>query len=289
MQIDRSRRVATLDLAGPTGPPPTDGADLRRAGAGSWLLAVMRELENAILRLRFNEEEIGLWLLKSSGSSAAVLAHDRAMAKLATGDWLAREIVLHAARTLRRLDVTARSLFALVEPGSCFAGSLLEVALACDRVYALDDASRPVQLGLSPLNFGPLPMGHGLTRIQSRHLDEDHPLGDLAQRVESGEDVVLDAAGGLAAGLVTVAADAIDYQDEVRLAVEERASMSPDALTGMEASLRFPGGETTETRIFGRLSAWQNWIFQRPNAVGDRGALKLYGRPERPSFDWRRT
>jgi benzoyl-CoA-dihydrodiol lyase len=245
------------------------------------MLRLSRELSDALCRLRFNEEETGVLLLKTKGDVEKVAAHDRAMAAWARDDWFAREVLLHLGRTLRRLDVTARSMFALVEPGSCFAGSLLEAALAADRTYALDDAARPVTMALTPLNFGALPMGHGLTRLALRM-----PAGLQADK---GETVTYDAAAALKAGLVTVAADEIDYEDEVRVAVEERASLSPDALTGMEASLRFPGAETMETKIFGRLSAWQNWIFQRPNATGEHGALKCYGRPERPSFDWRRT
>src|SRR5436309_596413 len=211
------------------------------------------------------------------------------LARLAASDWLAREVILLAARTLRRLDVTARSLFALAEPGSCFAGSILEAALAADRTYALDDPARPVRLALSPLNFGALPMGHGVTRLQTRLPRRSEEIAALAKRVGTGEPVRFDARAATEAGLVTIAADEIDYDDEVRLAVEERTSLSPDALTGMEASLRFPGAESMGAKIFGRLSAWQNWIFQRPNAVGDHGALKCYGKPERPSFDWKRT
>jgi benzoyl-CoA-dihydrodiol lyase len=208
---------------------------------------------------------------------------------MARSDWFAREVVLHLARTLRRLEVTARSLFALVEPGSCFAGSILETALAADRIYALDDPKRPVTLMLTGLNFGALPMGHGLTRLQARYLGEPARLAEMQAKAAAGGAPRFDAASALAAGLITVAADEIDYQDEVRVAIEERASLSPDALTGMEASLRFPGAETMETKVFGRLSAWQNWIFQRPNAVGEHGALKCYGKPERASFDWKRT
>jgi benzoyl-CoA-dihydrodiol lyase len=267
--FDRKARTATLTLKGPdTAPSLKQGADL-------WMLRLSRDLSDALCRLRFNEEETGVLILKTAGDVDKVRAHDRAMAGWARDDWFAREVLLHLGRTLRRLDVTARSMFALVEPGSCFAGSLLETALAADRTYALDDPKRPVTLALTPLNFGALPMGHGLAR--------------LALRGDFKEGATFDAAAALKAGLVTVAADEIDYEDEVRVAVEERASLSPDALTGMEASLRFPGAETTETKIFGRLSAWQNWIFQRPNAVGEHGALKCYGRPERPSFDWHRT
>ena len=287
--LDRKARTATLRLKGPAGPPPADDAALRREGCESWMLRLFRELDDAICRLRFNEEEIGLWLIRTEGDPDLVVAHDAALQRLASSDWLAREVILLAARTLRRLDVTGRSLFALVEPGSCFAGSLLETALAADRTYALDDPDRPVSLGLSPLNFGALPMGHGLTRLQTRLPRRPEEIAALAKRVEAGEPARFDARAAAEGGLVTIAADDIDYDDEVRVAVEERTSLSPDALTGMEASLRFPGPESMGAKIFGRLSAWQNWIFQRPNAVGDHGALKCYGRPERPSFDWRRT
>jgi benzoyl-CoA-dihydrodiol lyase len=287
--IDRKGRTATVTLRAPAGDPPRDAGDARRQGADLWMLRLSRELSDALCRLRLNEEEIGLLLLRTEGATDRVIAHDRAMARLATGDWFAREVLLHLARTLRRLDVTARSMFALVEPGSCCAGSLYETALAADRIYALDDAERPVEVALTPLNFGALPMGHGLTRLQARCLGAPETLAALESKVASAGEARFDAAAALAAGLLTVAADEIDYDDEVRVAIEERASLSPDALTGMEASLRFPGNETMTTKIFGRLSAWQNWIFQRPNAVGDHGALKCYGRPERPAFDWRRT
>ncbi len=289
LAIDRGARTATLTLLGPDGPPPADAATARRAGSGLWMLRLFRELDDALCRLRFNEEEIGLLLVKTEGDPEKVAAHDAAMVRLASGDWFAKEVILMAARTLRRLDVTARSIFALVEPGSCCAGSLLEAALAADRTYALDDPKRPVSLRLTPLNFGPLPMGHGLTRLQIRYLHDPAAYERLAKRVQSGDAPRFDARSAVEAGLVTIAADEIDYEDEVRVAIEERASLSPDALTGMEASLRFPGAETTETKIFGRLSAWQNWIFQRPNATGEHGALKCYGRPDRPVFDWKRT
>jgi len=197
--------------------------------------------------------------------------------------------MLFIARTLRRLDTTARSLFALVEPGSCFAGSLLELALACDRTYALDDSKRPCALVPGELNLGSLPMGHGLPRLALRYLDDPERYRELETRMRAGEDIRFDPVAAETAGIVTIAADEIDYEEEVRVAIEERASLSPDALTGMEASLRFPGLESMQTKIFGRLSAWQNWIFQRPNAVGESGALTLYGKPQRPRFDWRRT
>jgi len=287
--IDRQGRTATLLLKGPEGAPPGDAAALRRQGSGSWMLRLFRELDDAICRLRFNEEEIGLWLFKTDGDPDLVSAHDAAIARLSQTDWFAREVIMEAARTLRRLDVTARSLFSLAEPGSCFVGSLLEIALACDRTYALDDPNRPVTLGASPLNFGALPMGHGLTRLETRFRNRPEALQTLKDSVDGGRTRRLGAGEAMRAGIVTVAADDIDYADEVRLAIEERTSLSPDALTGMEASLRFPGAESMQTKIFGRLSAWQNWVFQRPNATGDQGALKCYGKPSRPAFDWRRT
>ena len=287
--IDRKGRTATLVVHGPEDEPPGDAAALRAAGAGIWHLRMFRELDDALCRLRFNEPEIGLLILKTVGDPDRVARHEAALAEMAAADWFAGEIILMMARTLRRLDVTARSMFALVEPGSCFVGSLLEIALAADRSYALDDPGNPVTILLTRLNFGALPMGHGLSRLQLRRLHDPESLAPLKEQVEAGDAPRFDAGAALRAGLLTVAADDIDFKDEVRLAIEERASMSPDALTGMEASLRFPGAESSETKIFGRLSAWQNWIFQRPNAVGDQGALKCYGKPVRPAFDWRRT
>jgi benzoyl-CoA-dihydrodiol lyase len=251
-------------------------------GADAWALRVWREVDDALCYLRFNEEAIGLVLLETRGDADAVVAWDRALVGL-HDDWFAREIRLHMARTLRRLDLTARSFFALAEPGSCFAGSLLELALAADRTYALDDPKRPVRFATSPLNAGALPMSHGVSRLAARWMSEPERVAEI---LAGGP---YDPEAAEAAGIVTFVADDIDYEDELRVAVEERASLSPDALTGMEASLRFPGAETMPSKVFGRLSAWQNWVFQRPNAVGERGALKLYGRPERPSFDWGRT
>jgi benzoyl-CoA-dihydrodiol lyase len=233
--------------------------------------------------VRANEDEIGLILVKTEGEIATVLAVDETMQDLAD-DWFVNEVRLLMARTLRRLDLTARSFFALIEPGSCFAGTLLELALAADRSYMLDDPDNPVEIATSPANGGAYLMSHGMTRIAARF------LGDPGRATEIlGESGKYDATEAEESGLVTIVADDIDYEDEVRLAVEERASLSPDALTGMEASLRFPGAENCDSKIFGRLSAWQNWIFQRPNAVGEKGALTLYGKPERPSFDYRRT
>jgi benzoyl-CoA-dihydrodiol lyase len=288
VEFDREARTATFTLRGPEEAPPADPAAMREQGADLHLFRLFRELDDALCRLRLNEEETGLYLFKSTGDPDAVLAHDAALVAAAREDWFAREVLLFMARTLRRLDGTARSLFALVEPGSCFAGSLLEVVLACDRAYALDEPDQPVTLALSPMSFG-LPMFHGATRMELRYMRDPEAHEKLKHQVRAGEVPRFDAAGAQAAGLVTIAADEIDYEEEVRVAIEERASLSPDALTGMEASLRYPGPESMATKIFGRLSAWQNWIFQRPNAVGESGALTLYGKPQRPSFDWRRT
>ena len=289
VEIHRAGRTATLTLRAPGDAAPADARAMRERGADLWHLRLFRELDDAICRLRFNEEEIGLWLLKTEGDVDTVLAHDRALARDGEQDWFAREVLLMAGRTLRKLDCTARSLFALVEPGSCFAGSLLEIALAADRTYALDDPEHAPAVVLGELNLGALPMGNGLPRLQIRYLQAPEEYDRLAGQVRSGDTVRLEPGAAERAGLVTIAADDIDYDEEVRVAIEERASLSPDALTGMEASLRFPAAETMQTKIFGRLSAWQNWIFQRPNAVGKSGALTLYGQPKRPSFDFRRT
>ena len=289
LELDRTLRTATIMMKGPEGDAPQDAAAMRQTGADLYHLRLFRELDDALCRLWFNEPEIGLLLFKSSGDPDAVLAHDNALWRAAEEDWFAKEVMLLVARTLRSLDITARSLFALVEPGSCFAGSLLEILLACDRAYALDDPEQPVAVAPSVMNFGRLPMFHGASRLELRYLADPDTYEKMEEQRKAGDLPRFDAAGAEKAGLVTVAADDIDYEDEVRVAIEERASMSPDALTGMEASLRFPGAETMQTKIFGRLSAWQNWIFQRPNAVGETGALTLYGKPQRPSFDWRRT
>ncbi|MCC6993030.1 MAG: benzoyl-CoA-dihydrodiol lyase [Deltaproteobacteria bacterium] len=286
LKVDRAARTAALTMAAPTGAQPDSAAAIAAAGAEQWSLRAFRELDDALLRLRFNHEQVGVVLLRTSGDPQAVLAADRGLhTAQAAGSWLAREIVLHMARVLRRLDLTARSFFAVIDgPESCFAGSLLELALAADRVYALDDSKRPAHLAVGPLSGGALPMSHGLTRLQARFMGEPGRVGDLLGSAE-----VMDVEAAQAAGLITVASDDIDFADELRIAVEERVAMSPDALTGMEASLRFPGPETADTKIFGRLSAWQNWIFTRGNATGEKGALTLYGKPERPVFDWRRT
>jgi benzoyl-CoA-dihydrodiol lyase len=287
--IDRRRGLAEIAITAPAGPPPADLAGIHAQGVGFWPLALARELDDLILHLRANEEEIGLWVWRTAGRSDVVEAYDRLLAAHA-GDWLVREIRLYLKRTLKRLDVSSRSIFALVEPGSCFAGTLLELVLAADRSYMLDgrregDDRPPAALRLTAMNFGPYPMVNGLTRLESRFLGEPGRVGDLKRRI--GED--LDAAGAAEAGLVTFTPDDIDWDDEVRIATEERAAFSPDALTGMEASLRFGGPETVESKIFARLSAWQNWIFQRPSAVGDKGALRVYGTGERSEFDRRRV
>jgi len=253
------------------------------AGDAYDALRAFREFDDALLRLRFHYDEIGLVILKTRGDPEAVrqsdiaLYHDR-------GNWLVNETLLLMARTLRRLDLTARSLFAVVDEGSCFAGSLLEIALAADRIYMLRDSAGKVRLASSPLNGGLLPMTHGPSRLEVRFAaDPAH----AAEVVEESEPFDTDAAEE--AGLVTTAVDEIDWDDELRVAIEERVSLSPDALTGMEANLRFAGAENADSKVFGRLSAWQNWIFSRPNATGERGALTLYGKPERPQFNWRRT
>jgi benzoyl-CoA-dihydrodiol lyase len=288
-EIDRGPGVATLTVNGPAAPPPADPAGIHALGVAFWPLAVARELDDLILHLRTNEDAIGLWVVKTRGAADLVEAHDRALADH-QADWLVREIRLYLRRTLKRLDVSSRSIFALIEPGSCFTGTLLELALAADRSYMLDgtrpgDEGAAATVRVTAMNFGAFPMVNGLTRLASRFLGEPGRVDDLKGRV--GED--LDAAAAAAAGLVTFTPDDIDWADEVRIAIEERAAFSPDALTGMEASLRFGGPETLETKIFGRLSAWQNWIFQRPNAVGARGALQVYGTGQRSEFDRRRV
>jgi len=283
LKVDRAGRLAKLKLSGPPDGLPTDARAIREMGASWWPLQAFREFDEALLHLRHNEEEIGLVLLKSEGSMDAVLALDRTLDDLRE-DWFVREVRLFIARTLRRLDLTARSFFALVEPGSCFGGTLYEIVLAADRSYMFYDPDKPTAVATSALNGGAYPMTHGYTRLQVRFLAEPDRASDLAKRPR-----VYDATDAEEEGLVTVVADEIDYEDELRVAIEERASLSPDALTGMEANLRFAGVERCDSKVFGRLSAWQNWIFQRPNAVGDQGALTMYGKPERPTFDFRRT
>ena len=283
IEIDRDQRLATLTVKGPAGDLSTDLQAIRKLGPDWWPLAAFRELDDALLHLRINEATIGLILLKTEGDAAHVKAVDALLEKHAA-DWFVNEVRLQMARTLRRLDLTARSLFALIEPGSCFAGSLFELALAADRSYMLDDPDRPNAVTLTAMSSAGFPVTHGPTLLATRFFgDPDHVAELMKDPGSYGPEEAEEQ------GLVTVVADDIDYEDEVRIATEERCSLSPDALTGMEASLRFPGAENCDSKIFGRLSAWQNWIFQRPNAVGEKGALTLYGKPQRPTFDPRRT
>ncbi|MGD0558081.1 MAG: 2,3-epoxybenzoyl-CoA dihydrolase [Streptosporangiaceae bacterium] len=283
--LDPKRRIAEITVRGPETDPP----DLHEQGAGFWSLAVARELDDLILDLRTNEPELGTWVLRTTGDAEKVLAYDRLLAS--STDWLANEIVLYLKRTFKRLDVTSRSLIALIEPGSCFAGSLLELALASDRSYQLlgtredeDPDADPATITVGPLNLGPLPMGNGLTRLRTRFYGRDDEYEAVAKR--AGEPLEAEEAEQL--GLVTFAPDDIDWADEVRIAVEERASFNPDALTGLEANYRFAGPETMETKIFGRLSAWQNWIFNRPNASGPDGALRRFGTGQRAAINFKR-
>lgn len=285
VRIDRGRSAAEITVKGPREPAPADAAAAKQQGAAFWPLALARALDDAILHLRFNEETIGTWVVRSEGALDVVAAYDALLAR-AGSDWFIREVTLYLKRVLKRLDVSARTIFGLVEPGSCFAGTLAELLLAADRVYMLDgtfegDNRPPPRVRLTPMNFGAYPMVTGLTRLKARLQDDAGAVEAAAARI--GED--LDAAAAEATGIATFTPDEIDWEDEVRLAIEERAAFSPDALTGLEASLRFPGPETMESKIFARLSAWQNWIFQRPNAVGQAGALKRYGTGQRPEFD----
>jgi len=282
--LDHAHRIASLVVHGPNTPQPGTPEEFIAAGDRAWALKAFRELDDALLRLRLNEPELGTVIIRTEGDIERVIAVDRALAAHQS-HWLVREIILMIKRTLKRLDLTARSLIAVIEPGSCFAGTLFELALAADRSYMLDDPERPNAIALSVMNGGLLPMGNGLTRLQARFLARPELVDEL---LAEGEP--FDAMAALDAGLVSATPDALDWDDEIRLAIEARAALSPDALTGMEANLRFAGPETMETKIFGRLSAWQNWIFQRPNAVGERGALKAFGGARgRPEFDWKRT
>ncbi|MDR3381881.1 2,3-epoxybenzoyl-CoA dihydrolase [Cupriavidus basilensis] len=287
VQIDRAGRKATFTVKGPSATQPTSVAAIAEAGAAWYPLQLARELEDAILSMRTNELDIGTWLIKTEGDAANVLAMDATL--LANRDhWLVRETIGLLRRTFSRLDVSSRSLFALIEPGSCFAGTFLELALACDRSYHLalpDDEARAPRITVAETNFGLYPMVTGQSRLGRRFYDEQPALD--AVRAKAGQP--LDADAAFAVGLVTANPDDIDWTDEVRIALEERAAMSPDALTGMEANLRFNGQENMFTRIFGRLTAWQNWIFQRPNAVGEKGALKVYGKGDKAAFDWNRV
>jgi len=288
-ELDRTRGIAWITVTAPAASPPNGAPGVHAQGSTFWPLALARELDDLVLHLRTNEAEVGVWVFKTAGRADLVEAYDRLLADH-RDDWLVREIRLYWKRTLKRLDVTSRSMFALVEPGSCFVGTLLELALAADRSYMLDGTRRGERLPLATVrlteaNFGAYPMPNGLTRIANRHLAEPARVEKLRARL--GED--LDARAAAEAGLVTFTPDDIDWDDEVRQALEARAAFSPDALTGMEASLRFGGPETLETKIFGRLSAWQNWVFQRPNAAGPKGALVVYGTGQRSEFDRRRV
>jgi benzoyl-CoA-dihydrodiol lyase len=283
LALNRDKRTAELIVHAPGGPQPATVDAIVAAGDQFWPLRAFRELDDALLRLRLNEPQIGTVVIKTEGDPEAVLAVDRTLAANQS-HWLAREITLLMKRTLKRLDLTSRSFFALIEPGSAFAGSLFELALAADRSYMLADPDRDSFVWLSPMNGGLLPMSNGLSRLQTRFLGDAAGVTALLARAEP-----FSAADAVAAGLVTFAPDDMDWEDEVRLAIEARAAFSPDALTGLEANLRFAGPETLETKIFGRLTAWQNWIFQRPNAVGEKGALQAYGQQGRPEFDWKRT
>ena len=281
VQLHRDQRYADLIMRGPEGTQPSTPEEIHELGDAYWPLQAYRELDNALLHLRVNEPEIGLVCLRTEGSIDSVLSVDKVLT--ANRDhWLVREIILNMARVLRRLDLTAKSFFAIVEPGSCFAGNLLELLLASDRSYMLMDDENSI--AISELNAGAFPMSNGLTRLQSRFLSDP----ERAEQVLNGERR-LNTEAAEEMGLITFAPDDLDWEDEIRVAIEERTSLSPDALTGMEASLRFAGPETLDTKIYGRLTAWQNWIFQRPNAVGPEGALTNYGKPTQAHFDFKRT
>jgi benzoyl-CoA-dihydrodiol lyase len=283
LTFNRDKRTAELTVQAPSGPQPATPEEILKAGDQFWPLRAFRELDDALLRLRLNEPAIGTVVIRTEGELDAVLAIDSTLVAHQS-HWLVREIIHFMKRTLKRLDLTSRSFFAYIEPGSAFAGSLFELALAADRSYMLSDPDQANLIALSPMNGGLLPMSNGLSRLETRFLGEpDKPAALVAH------DGPFDPAEAAEAGLVTFAPDEMDWDDEVRLAVEARAAFSPDALTGLEANLRFAGPETMETKIFGRLTAWQNWIFQRPNAVGEKGALKVYGQQGRPEFDWKRT
>lgn len=284
LKLNREQRYANLTIRGPETKQPSTLAEIQELGDAYWPLQAYRELDDALLYLRVNEPLIGLVCLRTEGDAERLLAIDQTLA--ANRDyWLIREILLHMARVLRRLDLTAKSFFAIVEPESCFAGNLLELLLASDRSYMLNaPESGETSITVSDLNAGALPMSNGLTRLESRFLAEPDKLEKIF-----GEKKTFDTEEANRVGLVTFAPDDLDWEDEIRVAIEERTSLSPDALTGMEASLRFAGPETMDTKIFGRLTAWQNWIFQRPNAVGEKGALTNYGKPTQAQFDYKRT
>jgi benzoyl-CoA-dihydrodiol lyase len=289
VELQRERRIATMTVRGPSKPAPASAAEAHAQGDAFWPLAVAREVEDAILNLRVNQPAIGLVLVRTDGEAQAVLAYDDLLLK-GQDDWFLREVRHYFKRVLKRIDLTAKTFFALIEPGSCFAGSLAELVFASDRSMMLigtreGDNRAPAAIVLGEANFGSYPMGNGLSRLQSRFYGEPETLEDAKSRL--GEPLEAEEAEEL--GLVTFAREDFDWDDELRVMIEERASQSPDALTGMEANLRFVGPETMETKIFGRLTAWQNWIFQRPNAVGQQGALKLYGTGVKPDYSMERV
>jgi benzoyl-CoA-dihydrodiol lyase len=283
VNLNREKRYADLTMRGPEPELPTTPDEIQKLGDDYWPLRAYRELDDMLLHLRVNEPEIGLVCMRTEGTIDHVVAVDQALASN-RDHWLVREIVSHMARVLRRLDLTAKSFFAIIEPGSCFAGNLLELALSSDRTYMLNNPEQTIEIATTELNAGALPMSNGLTRLQSRFLGEPGKVDEVLAHEGS-----FDAEAADQAGLVTFAPDDLDWEDELRVAIEERTSLSPDALTGMEASLRFAGPESMDTKIFGRLTAWQNWIFQRPNAVGPNGALTNYGKPMQAQFDYKRT
>jgi benzoyl-CoA-dihydrodiol lyase len=283
VKLNRQQRYADLTIRGPESGLPTTPEGIQTLGDSYWPLQAYRELDDALLHLRVNELETGLVCIRTEGQIDEVLGVDKTLAANHQ-HWLIREITLHMARVLRRLDLTAKSFFALIEPGSCFAGNLLEIALASDRTYMLNNPDQPNEVAVSELNARAFPMSNGLTRLASRFIATPDSVGEILADKDR-----LDPELAEKLGLVTFAPDDLDWEDEIRVAIEERTSLSPDALTGMEASLRFAGPETMDTKIYGRLTAWQNWIFQRPNAVGERGALTNYGKPTQAQFDFKRT
>ncbi len=283
LKLYRDKRYVDLIVRAPEGNLPISADEIQKLGEDYWPLRAYRELDDALLHLRVNEAEIGLVCIRTQGAIDKVLAVDKALAAN-RDNWLVREIILYMSRVLRRLDLTAKSFFSIIEPGGCFAGNLFELVLASDRSYMLNNRDEKVEVALSELNTGAFPMSNGLTRLQSRFLAEPKKAYEAFAREGTFDTEAADEAG-----LVTFAPDDLDWEDEIRLAIEERTSLSPDALTGMEASLRFAGPETMDTKIYGRLTAWQNWIFQRPNAVGEHGALTNYGKPTQAKFDYKRT
>ena len=289
VDLDREHALAEITILAPSEAPPSTLEGIHELGDAFWHLALARELDDLILHLRTNEPEISTWGFKATGSADFIEAGDKLLLEHAD-DWLIKEITLFLKRTLKRLDVSSRSLLSFIEPGSCFTGTILEIVLSSDRSYMLDGSFEgsnvpPAKLRITGMNLGPLPMCNGLTRIETRHLNDEQAV----KLIESAKGRDLEAEEADELGLITFIPDDIDWEDEVRLAIEERASYSTDALTGMEASLRFVGPETLETKIFGRLSAWQNWIFQRPNAVGEEGALNLFGTGKQANFDKKRV